>query len=437
MNPWRMYMTQQCKSLHWLLVTTFWLTPVLWVQSLDHPTCWHTLLGNFLKTMEPFPKLETFFNYLMSEGYHEYVQAGLFDFYERTILLLRNSKLLQNDSQAYIPLNVSNLHLLHKSWPRLKKYMAVVFSITKSRKRWHHVCQQLNERKYTSSVDNNLAARICPDVTKILVLKLPTILCVNFTFHFSSFFSHWSDPTLSWPTETNIDLLNSILTLVFSLGNSSWLNRGAIFHHCHQFPSSSLRRCCGRLVFSGLFSYLSRHTCYLTENKHPTATYRFDFRPYLYTLLRAHKDLFQPWSSVAVTYCASRGVVVHWTPVPCSVWYKPAFSQAYSSLRPKLLLLWTLVPVSVLSKPCSSRAGSCLLSWRVRLTTSFKSILVRDPYLLDLIRSWLNVRDPLLIASDLTLAHKVVVTSLVFVLSCYAICYLLHLIFAATYANWY
>ena len=161
------------------------------------------------------------------------------------------------------------------------------------------------------------------------------------------------------------------------------------------------------------------------------------FRPYLYTLLRAHKDLFQPWSSVSVTYCAPHGDVVHWTTVPWSVWYTPASFQAYSSLCPKLLLLWTPVPISVLSKPCSSWAGSCLLPRGVRFTTSFKSILVRNPYLSDLIRSWLTVRDPLLLASDLTLAHEVVVMSLVLVLSCYAICYLLYLIFTATYTNWY
>ena len=104
--------------------------------------------------MKPFQKLETFFNHLAPEGYHECVQAGLFDFHERTIPLLKNSKILQNDSQIYIQFKPSNIPLLHKSWPQSKQYMPVTFSITKSRNRWHHTCQQLSKRKYTSSVDN-------------------------------------------------------------------------------------------------------------------------------------------------------------------------------------------------------------------------------------------------------------------------------------------
>ena len=106
--------------------------------------------------MKPFQKLETFFNHLAPEGYHECVQAGLFDFHERTIPLLKNSKILQNDSQIYISFNATNVHLLHKSWPKSNKYMSVTFSKTKSRNRWHHACQQLCERKFATRGNDNI-----------------------------------------------------------------------------------------------------------------------------------------------------------------------------------------------------------------------------------------------------------------------------------------
>ena len=96
----------------------------------------------FLSHRKIIPQItDMYLNHLAPRGYIKYVKAGLFDLYERTIPLLRNSKLLQNDSQIYIPYNAGNIYSLHKWWPQSNKYMSVTFSKTKSRNRWYNACQ--------------------------------------------------------------------------------------------------------------------------------------------------------------------------------------------------------------------------------------------------------------------------------------------------------
>ena len=128
--------------------------------------------------------------------------------------------------------------------------------------------------------------------------------------HFISFLSSPTDQTQPCP-----GLHRLILTFwirfcpwffnpVTPLGSTGVL----FFHHCHQFPSSSLRRCRGLSVSSGLFSYICLHTCYLTDNKQSTATSRLDFRSYLYTgLSRSFPVLGHRSNYISIKYAHRQG----------------------------------------------------------------------------------------------------------------------------------